>query len=209
MTLEILRPLVSRPGQPVLVGLTGGIGTGKSTVAALLAEAGALVVDADQLARDVVAPGSAGLSRVAAAFGPAVLGADGTLDRHQLGQIVFADREARLQLERILHPLIAAEKARRFAAVSPGQLGVYDVPLLVENQMQDDFDTVVVVESPLDLRLARLEQRGMPAAAALRRMSHQASDADRRAVAHAVIRNAGSRADLASAASEFFAACTP
>ena len=133
------------------VGLTGGVASGKSTVAAILAESlGAVVVDADLLAREVVRPGTPGLAAVLEAFGPAVLAADGTLDRPALGAVVFADEAARRRLEGILHPLIRARAARdRGRGAGPDALVVHDIPLLAETGQADRFDAVVVVDVPV------------------------------------------------------------
>jgi dephospho-CoA kinase len=178
------------------VGLTGGIGAGKSAVAQLLAERGAAVIDADAIARQVVAPGTPGLAAVAEAFGPQLVRADGTLDREGLGAIVFGDPDARKRLESITHPLIGAETARRMAALPAGTMVVYDVPLLVEVGLHGAYDVVVVVEAPRELRLERLERRGLAREQALARMASQASDADRRAVADVLIDNGGTLDDL-------------
>lgn len=174
------------------VGLTGGIGAGKSTVAALLEAHGAVVTSADEISRDVVSPGSDGLAAVVAEFGDGVLTSDGTLDRRALGSLVFADDRSRARLEEILLPLIAAEAWARMEMVPAGRVAVYDVPLLVEGQMQDLFDLVVVVEADLELRLKRLAERGMGREEALARMSSQATDDERRAVADIVLSNSGS-----------------
>ena len=129
------------------MGLTGGIGSGKSTVACLLEERGAVVTSADEVARDVVSPGSDGLAAVVAEFGEGILAPDGSLDRSALGRLVFSDDLRRVRLEELLLPLIAAEAWARMDTVPAGQVAVYDVPLLVEGQMQDLFDLVVVVEA--------------------------------------------------------------
>ncbi|RJF44825.1 dephospho-CoA kinase [Actinomyces sp. 2119] len=184
------------PGRALRVGLTGGIGTGKSTVADLLAGHGATVVRADDIARDVVEPGTHGLEEVVAEFGPDVLTADGTLDRSALGEVVFADELRRARLEEILLPLIAAEAWARLEGVPAGQVAVYDVPLLVEGQMQDMFDLVVVVEADLDTRLERLAERGLGAEQAMARIASQATDAERRAVADVVLLNSATLEDL-------------
>lgn len=179
------------------VGLTGGIGAGKSEVARLLAARGALVVDADRLARDVVEPGTPGLSAVVEEFGPEVLRADGALDRARLGSLVFGDAGARGRLEAIVHPLVAQRSAALMAAAPPGAVVVYDVPLLVENDLAGDFDVVVVVDAPEDVQLRRLvEGRGMLAADARARIAAQATRQQRLAVADHVIDNAGSLNDL-------------
>jgi dephospho-CoA kinase len=178
------------------VGLTGGIGSGKSEVARLLAERGAVVIDADALAREVVAPGTPGLAAVAEAFGDHLVGADGGLDREALGKIVFADPDARRRLEAILHPLIRAETARRFSALPRAAVGVHDIPLLAELGMAADYDVVVVVEAPPAVRLDRLARRGLPRESAEARMANQAGDEQRRAVADILIDNGGSLDDL-------------
>lgn len=172
------------------IGLTGGIGSGKSTVAGLLAEHGAVVVDADAIAREVVAVGTPGLARVVEAF-PGVLAPDGSLDRPALAGRVFADAAARELLESITHPLIAAESARRIDALPPDSVAVYDVPLLAESARGGEFDLVVVVQAPLDVRLARLTRRGLPPEQASERIASQASDSERRAIADLLIDNAG------------------
>lgn len=129
----------------VTIGLTGGVGSGKSTVARMLGEHGAFVVDADAVAREVVAPGTPGLGAVAAEFGPDVIAADGSLDRAALAAIVFTDDAARARLNAIVHPLIAARTAELMAEAAAGQVVVHDVPLLVENQLAAAYDVVVVV----------------------------------------------------------------
>lgn len=178
------------------VGLTGGIGAGKSAVSALLAAHGAVVIDADVLAREVVAPGTPGLAAVADAFGPGVLRPDGSLDREALGARVFGDLTARRRLEEITHPLIRAETARRVASLPPGAIVVHDVPLLVEAGLARAYDLVLVVEAPREVRLARLAARGLPRAQARVRMASQATDARRRAVADIVVDNGGTLDEL-------------
>jgi dephospho-CoA kinase len=180
------------------IGLTGGIGAGKSAVAGLLAGHGAVVIDADTIAREVVEPGSPGFEAVVAEFGAGVCGADGRLDRAKLASIVFADEAARRRLNAIVHPLVAERTAELLAAVAPDAVVVHDVPLLVENGLAGHYDLVLVVEAPAAARLARLAERGMAPAEARARMAAQASDADRRAVADVLIRNDGSPDDLAA-----------
>ena len=175
------------------MGLTGGIGSGKSTVAGLLEERGAVVTSADEVARDVVSPGSDGLAAVVAEFGEGILAPDGSLDRSAL---VFSDDLRRARLEELLLPLIAAEAWARMGTVPAGQVAVYDVPLLVEGQMQDLFDLVIVVEAQLELRLERLAARGMTRDEALARIAVQATDEERRAVADVVVSNSGALEDL-------------
>ena len=180
------------------VGLTGGIGAGKSTVAALLEERGAAVTSADEVSRDVVSPGSAGLAAVVAEFGEDILASDGSLDRSALGRVVFSDDLRRARLEEILLPLIAAEAWARMETVPAGQVAVYDVPLLVEGQMQDLFDLVIVVEAELEVRLERLAARGMTRDEALARIAVQATDEERRAAADVVVSNSGALEDLSA-----------
>src|SRR3954454_23265502 len=158
------------------IGLTGGIGSGKSTVAALLAERGAVIVDADAIAREVVEPGTPGLNAVVAEFGPDILGRDGALDRAKLAGIVFADEAKRAALNAIVHPLVGQRTAEVMAAAPPDAIVVYDLPLLVESKIAADFALVVVVEASPDTRLARLAERGMPEADARSRMAAQATD---------------------------------
>jgi dephospho-CoA kinase len=179
------------------IGLTGGIGSGKSAVAALLAGHGAVVIDADALAREAVEPGSPGLAAVVAEFGPGVLGADGRLDRGRLASIVFTDERARQRLNKIVHPLVGQRSEELLAAAAPDAVVVQDVPLLAENDLAGGYDLVIVVEAAEPVRLARLAERGLPAEQARARMATQASDADRRAVADLVIGNDGTLDDLA------------
>ncbi len=174
------------------VGLTGGIGAGKSTVAAELSALGAVVVDADQIARDVVEPGTDGLAEVVEAFGVDVLDDDGRLDRPALGRVVFADDDARSRLNGILHPRIGARTAELIAGAPDDAVVVHDVPLLVENGMGAAFALVVVVDAPEDVRVARLgETRGMSSDDARARIRAQATEEDRRAAADVWIDNVG------------------
>lgn len=182
-----------------LIGLTGGIGSGKSTVSRLLASWGAVVVDADQVAREVVAPGTPGLQRVAEAFGDRVLLPDGTLDRPALGQRVFGHPEALARLNAIVHPLVAERTVQLFAEArdTGGTVLVHDVPLLVDNGLADRYEAVVVVAATAATQLRRLvELRGMSEADARARIDAQATLADRLAVATHVVRNDGSVEDL-------------
>jgi dephospho-CoA kinase len=184
----------------MLVGLTGGIGAGKSVVAARLAELGAVVIDSDRLAREVVAPGTDGLAEVVAAFGPEVLAPDGALDRPALGRLVFGDPAARERLEKIIHPRVRARTAELVAAAPPGTVLVNDVPLLVETGLADTFDLVVVVLASEPTRLRRLTGgRGMSEPEARSRMAAQATDEQRRAAADVVLVNDGSLDDLRAA----------
>jgi dephospho-CoA kinase len=182
------------------VGLTGGIGSGKSTVAAELARLGAVVVDADRIAREVVEPGTPGLAAVAAEFGPGVLRPDGSLDRGALAARVFADPAALRRLGEITHPLVAAESRRRQEAAPPDAVVVHDVPLIVENGLADQYDVVVVVGADEDTRTARLvASRGMTEDDARARIRAQADDDARRAVADVWLDNSGSTEELLSA----------
>jgi dephospho-CoA kinase len=180
----------------VRIGLTGGIGSGKSTAAARFAELGAVVIDSDLIAREVVAVGTPGLERVVQRFGNSVLAADGTLDRPKLGGIVFADPAALADLNAIVHPLVRERSDELVAAAGEGAVLVHDVPLLVENGMATAFDAVVVVQAPLELRLERLERRGLAPDVAQARIAAQASDEERQAVATVVLDNSGSVAEL-------------
>jgi dephospho-CoA kinase len=172
------------------VGLTGGIGSGKSEVARLLAAYGAVVIDADALAREVVAPGTPGLARVVEEFGPDVLAEGGALDRERMGRLVFADADARRRLEAIVHPLVGDRAAALMATAPPDAVVVYDVPLLVENDLASRYDVVLVVDAPDDVRVERLVRlRGMSEADARARLASQASRAARLAVADVVIDN--------------------
>jgi dephospho-CoA kinase len=180
----------------VRVGLTGGVGSGKSTVAKLLADRGAVVIDADAIAREVVEPGTEGLDAVVAEFGADILGPDGRLDRPKLAGIVFTDERRRAALNAIVHPLVSRRTAAVMAAAPPDAIIVYDVPLLIESDLADGFDLVVVVEASVETRLARLAGRGMSEADARERMAAQASDERRREVADAVIINDGSQDEL-------------
>jgi dephospho-CoA kinase len=183
------------------VGLTGGIGAGKSEVSRRLAALGAVLVDADVAAREVVEPGTPGLGQIAAVFGPEVIRADGTLDRERLGQLVFADPDLRAKLNAIVHPLVH-ERMRQIEqegirAAGPSAVVVHDVPLLAENGLAAGFDLVIVVDAPEDVQAERLRaSRGMSAGQARERMAAQASREQRRAVADIVIDNSGSLADL-------------
>lgn len=185
------------------VGLTGGIASGKSEVARRLVERGAVLVDADVLAREAVAPGSEGLAEVIAAFGPGVVADDGGLDRAALGAVVFADPARREELNAIIHPRVrarAAEIVQRAAAEDPRAVVVQDIPLLVETGQAGNFDLVVVVDAPDDVRVARLAARnGMSEAEARSRMAAQASRAERLAAADHVIGNTGSVEELRAA----------
>lgn len=179
------------------VGLTGGIGSGKSEVSRRLRDHGAVVIDADLLAREVVAKGTEGLAAVVETFGEGVLAGDGSLDRPKLGALVFGDDEARKRLEAIVHPRVRARAAEIEAAAGPDAVVVHDIPLLVETGQADAFDVVLVVDVRPEVQLERLTgQRGMTVDEARARIRSQASRADRLAAAGEVIDNSGSLADL-------------
>lgn len=182
----------------VRVGLTGGIGSGKSSVARLLERAGAVVVDGDAIARELVVPGSPALEAIVARFGTGILRPDGTLDRPGLADIVFPDPAALADLDAIMHPRIAARSAELLAEAerSGAPVVVYDMPLLVEQGGADAFDVVLVVQAPEPVRLARLAVRGIAVADARERMRRQASDAERAAVADVVLDNSGDLVEL-------------
>lgn len=179
-----------------LIALTGGIASGKSTIARRLAERGAVVVDADQIVRDVQAPGTPVLAEIAETFGDGVIAADGSLDRAALGAQVFADPARLAQLNAIVHPAVRAESQRRFdeaAMTDPAAVIVYDVPLLVEARVDDPWDLVVVAHAPEAERRRRLiEIRGMQAQAAQERIDAQVPDERRLAIADVVIDTSGS-----------------
>ncbi|MGN6425747.1 MAG: dephospho-CoA kinase [Leifsonia sp.] len=179
-----------------LIGLTGGIASGKSTIASRLASHGAVVVDADRIAREVVEPGTPALAEIARVFGEGVIAADGSLDRPALGAIVFGDAEKLRALNAITHPAVLRESTARFQAAAdadPDAVVVYDVPLLVESANEYPFDLVVVAHADAATRIRRLvELRGMAEAEAERRIRSQASDEERLAVADVVIDTDGS-----------------
>ena len=179
-----------------MVGLTGGIGSGKSTVAGILARRGAVVIDADAIARMVVEPGMPALEALAETFGLEILRPDGSLDRAALAERAFVTDETRKELEAITHPAIAEEFFAQIAAAPADGIVVHDVPLLVESTRGYEYGAVIVVEAPREVRLARLEARGVPRADAERRMALQASDEERRKVATWVLDNSGDTAHL-------------
>lgn len=193
-------PLAGR-GQaaPVYVGLTGGIGSGKTTVARAWSGAGATVISADELARQVVEPGSEGLNALVEAFGHGILDDEGSLDRAGLAKIMFEDPDARRLVEAITHPLIG-ERALQLRAQASSRVVVYDVPLLVEGNMSAQFDVVAVVDAPVAVRLQRLEGRGLSRTEAERRMASQATHEQRLAAADIWLDNAGNVADLEAVA---------
>jgi dephospho-CoA kinase len=190
----------------LLVGLTGGIASGKSVVAARLAEHGAVVVDADQIAREVVEPGTPALERIREEFGDAVITPDGSLDRAALGAIVFSDEAKRSILNGITHPAVLELSQRRFAeagAADPEAIVVYDVPLLSEVRGKAEFDVVVVVSAPEEVRIERMVSlRGMSREDAEGRIRSQVPEADRRALADILIESGGTLDETLSRADE-------
>ncbi len=196
----------------MLVALTGGIASGKSTVARRLQELGAVVVDADQVARDVVEPGTPALARIAEEFGPSVIAADGSLDRAALGSIIFADEAARQTLNAITHPAVGERSRSLFSAAQaadPAVVVVYDVPLLVNERGEGrvgEFDRVVVVTADEETRVRRLiDLRGLPEADARRRIASQAPESARLAIADHVIDANGDREDTLRQVDELWA----
>ncbi|HJX79547.1 dephospho-CoA kinase [Glutamicibacter sp.] len=187
------------------VGLTGGVASGKSAVATQLAKLGAVVIDADKLAREVVAPGTDGLAQIRQAFGEAVFAPDGSLDRAALGALVFNDEAQRLKLNAIVHPLVRAGANRLRATACGEAVVVEDIPLLVESGQADRFDLVLVVQAPHEERIRRMvEDRGWSEAEAESRMAAQASDADRAAIAHHLLMNDGTLEQLQAQVTELF-----
>jgi len=189
------------------IGLTGGVASGKSTVAAMLVEEGAVLIDADALAREVVERGTPGLAAVAAEFGPEVLTAEGELDRPRMGELVFADESARRRLEAIVHPLVFERITELEAAAPADALVVHDIPLLAESGRAATFDAVLVVDVPPELQVERmLRDRGWTRADAEARMAAQATRAQRLAIATHVIDNTGTLDDLRARVREVVAA---
>ena len=178
-----------------LIGLTGGIASGKSVVAARLAEHGAVVVDADRIAREVVEPGSPALARIAEEFGDEIIASDGSLDRAALGALIFESPEKRAALNAITHPAVGIRSKELFAAAAaanPDAIVVYDVPLLVEAGRTDEFDLIVVVNASTETRLNRMvELRGMTRDEAMHRLNSQATNTERLAIADVVIDSNG------------------
>jgi dephospho-CoA kinase len=188
------------------VGLTGGIGSGKSEVSRRLAAQGAVIIDADLIAREVVAPGTDGLAEVVRAFGSGVLGPDGGLDRTRLGDIVFADQQRLATLNAIVHPRVGARMQELEEAAGPAAVVVHDVPLIAENRLAGAYDLVVVVDAPPRVQLDRLvRHRGMTPEQAAARMSAQASREERLAIAGMVVDNSGSLAELDRQVGELWA----
>jgi dephospho-CoA kinase len=174
------------------IGLTGGIGSGKSTVASMLAAKGAVIIDADQISREIVEPGQPALDEIVAVFGPGVLREDGTLNRGELARLAFADKDQTKRLNAIMHPRISAESSARISAAPAGSIVVYDMPLLVETKQDSAVDHVIVVDVPVETQRERAIGRGLEAEDVDRRIEAQATREQRLAVAHTVIDNSGS-----------------
>lgn len=189
----------------IRVGLTGGVASGKSTVSTMLSELGAVVVDADVLAREVVAQGTDGLAEIVASFGTDVLGEDGSLDRPSLGAVVFADEEKRRTLEAIIHPRVRARGAELEQAAGPDAIVVHDIPLLVETGQAGAFDAVIVVDVPTEVQVDRMVRlRGMSEADARARIGAQATREERLDAATYVVDNTGSVDELRDRVIEVF-----
>ena len=187
------------------VGLTGGVASGKSTVSAVLRELGAVVIDADALAREVVAAGTDGLAEIVDAFGDGVLTPDGELDRPAMAALVFGDDHARRRLERIIHPRVRERGAQIQAETGPDAVVVHDIPLLAETGQAGAFDAVIVVDVPVETQLDRMVTlRGMSPEEARARVAAQASREDRLAVATYVLDNTGTFEDLRERVTEVF-----
>ena len=187
------------------MGLTGGVASGKSTVAAMLSELGAVVIDADAIAREVVAKGTPGLARVVEEFGEELLGPDGELDRPAMGRLVFNDESARRRLEAIVHPLVWERIVELEEQAPPGAVVVHDIPLLAENARAGDFDAVIVVDAPREVQVERMtSRRGWSVEEAEARIAAQATREQRLAIATHVIENTGTLEDLRDRVTEVF-----
>jgi len=182
----------------LLVALTGGIGSGKSTATTFFAQCGAVVIEADKLAKEVLATGTPGLAAVKAHFGSKVLQRDKSLDRAALAQIIFADPVERAVLEGIVHPLVHRLFGERIASLPEDSVVIYEIPLLVEVGKAEDFQLVITVETPLSTRIERLAKRGLSQEEAMSRISEQSSNSERRAVADIVLTNSTSEMNFIS-----------
>jgi dephospho-CoA kinase len=192
-------------GRTIRVGLTGGIASGKSTVSAILRELGAVVIDADALARDVVAKGTPGLAAVVAEFGSGMLTAHGDLDRAAMGELVFGDESARKRLEAIVHPLVFERIVDLEAHAPAGSVVVHDIPLLAESGRAETFDAVIVVDAPAGVQVDRMvRDRGWTEEDALARIAAQATPEDRRAIATYLVENTGSLEELRRAVEKIY-----
>lgn len=179
-------------GNVMRIGLTGGIGSGKSTVANMLADHGAVIIDADAIARELVEPGEPALAELVTEFGPRILREDGTLKRGELAALAFSDARGTERLNAIMHPLIRAESERRISTAGDEAIVVYDMPLLLETGQQEVVDLVVVVDVPEEMQVERaVGQRGLDEADVRRRMQVQVTRSDRLAAADIVIDNSG------------------
>ena len=191
----------------VRVGLTGGVASGKSTVSSILAELGAVIIDADLIAREVVARGTPGLDAVVAEFGPGLLTPDGELDRPAMGALVFGDPDARRRLEAIIHPLVHRRSAELEEQAGDSAVVVHDIPLLAEVGRAGSFDAVIVVDAPAELQVSRMvEDRGWTRADAESRIAAQATRDDRLAIATYVVDNTGTRDELRARVEEIYGA---
>jgi dephospho-CoA kinase len=200
---------VSTLANVLKVGLTGGIGSGKSEVSRRLVSLGAVLVDADAVAREVVEPGTPGLAAIVEEFGDEILLADGGLDRDKLGSIVFADEASRRRLNAIVHPLVGRRAQELVDAAPPGAIVIHDVPLLTENDLAGLYDLVVVVDAPVEEQVRRLTtRRGMTEEAARARIAAQATRERRRAVADRVIDNSGTLETLTAQVDDLWAELT-
>lgn len=188
------------------VGLTGGVASGKSTVAGLLAELGAVVIDADALAREVVARGTPGLDAVVEEFGSELVGPDGELDRPAMGRLVFGDEAARKRLETIVHPLVFERIVELEQEAGPQDIVVHDIPLLAESGRADTFDAVIVVDTPAEEQLRRMTtDRGWSRADAKSRIAAQAAREERLVLATHVLDNSGTPQELRSKVADLYA----
>jgi len=176
------------------IGLTGGIGSGKSTVASMLAAKGAVIIDADQISREIVEPGTPALAEIVTVFGTGVLREDGTLNRGELARLAFADKNLTKRLNAIMHPRISAESAARIAAAPDGSIVIYDMPLLIETKQDSAVDYIIVVDVPVETQRERAIKRGLEAEDVDRRIEAQATRQQRLDVADVVIDNSGSLA---------------
>jgi dephospho-CoA kinase len=175
----------------LMIALTGGIGSGKSTAANFFRQCGAEVIEADELAREVVSLGSVGLTAVRDHFGDGVIQAEGSLDRDVLSGIVFGNADKRAELENIVHPLIAESFRQRLVSISEDAIVIYEIPLLAEVGRAEEFQLVIAIETPLSMRIERMSKRGFTDQQSMSRIADQASNDDRRAIADIVLPNSG------------------